>query len=118
MHSSLVEDLLSTGMWQVCSYCNHIQNSDHAVCSIHGYFYNLHVFSKIIVFLVTLQVHWASFLIMFYVVKESLADLSRQLQEALAKESLVQKSKSVHSKTTTEQLKTMTEHFRYAKTVS
>lgn len=54
----------------------------------------------------------------FSIVKESLVDLSRQLQEALAKESLVQKSKSVHSKITTEQLKTMTEHFRYAKTAS
>ena len=55
---------------------------------------------------------------MFFIVKESLVDLSRQLQEALAKESLVQKSKSVHSKITTEQLKTMTEHFRYTKTAS
>ena len=45
-------------------------------------------------------------------------DLSRQLQEALAKESLIQKSKAVQSKVTTEQLKTMTEHFRYAKTAS
>ena len=53
---------------------------------------------------------------MFGIVKESLVDLSRQLQEALAKESLVQKSKAVHSKITQEQLKTMTEHFRYAKT--
>lgn len=40
-------------------------------------------------------------------------DLSRQLQEALTKESLIQKSKGVQSKVTTEQLKAMTEHFRY-----
>ncbi|KAL9984416.1 hypothetical protein ACROYT_G006704 [Oculina patagonica] len=44
--------------------------------------------------------------------KESLVDLSRQLQEALSKESLIQKSKVVQSKVTTEQLKVMTEHFR------
>lgn len=41
-------------------------------------------------------------------------DLSRQLHEALTKESLIQKSKGVQSKVTTEQLKAMTEHFRYA----
>lgn len=43
-------------------------------------------------------------------------DLSRQLQDALMKESLMQKSKTVHNKITTEQLKSMTEHFRSAKT--
>ena len=45
--------------------------------------------------------------------QEGLMDLSRQLQEALTRESLVQKSKGVQSKVTAEQLKTMTEHFRY-----
>lgn len=45
-------------------------------------------------------------------IKESLVDLSRQLQEALARESLIQKSKVVQSRVTVEQLKTMTEHFR------
>ena len=45
--------------------------------------------------------------------KESLVDISRQLQEALSRESLMQKSKvGVQNKVTVEQLKTMTEHFR------
>ena len=46
--------------------------------------------------------------------KESLVDISRQLQEALSRESLMQKSKvGVQNKVTVEQLKTTTEHFRY-----
>lgn len=46
--------------------------------------------------------------------KESLVDISRQLQEALSRESLIQKSKGgVQNKVTVEQLKTMTEQFRY-----
>ena len=45
--------------------------------------------------------------------KESLVDISRQLQEALSRESLMQKSKvKVQNKVTVEELKTMTEHFR------
>ncbi|XP_015778789.1 PREDICTED: sec1 family domain-containing protein 2-like [Acropora digitifera] len=44
--------------------------------------------------------------------KETMVDLSRQLKEALNKESLLQTSKDVQSKVTVEQLKMMTEHFR------
>ena len=51
---------------------------------------------------------------MLYVLehKETMVDLSRQLKEALNKESLLQTSKDVQSKITAEQLKMMTEHFR------
>ena len=44
--------------------------------------------------------------------KETMVDLSRQLKEALNKESLLQTSKDVQSKVTVEQLQMMTEHFR------
>lgn len=44
--------------------------------------------------------------------KETMVDLSRQLKEALNKESLIETSKDVQSKVTVEQLKMMTEHFR------
>lgn len=44
--------------------------------------------------------------------KETMVDLSRQLKEALNKESLIENSKDVQSKVTVEQLKVMTEHFR------
>lgn len=40
-------------------------------------------------------------------------DLSRQLQDALTKESLIQKNKGVQNKITIEQLVSMSEHFRY-----
>lgn len=50
---------------------------------------------------------------LIFVSKESLMDLSRQLQDALTKESLIQKNKGVLNKITIEQLVSMSEHFRY-----